>query len=101
KSQNPEVRWEAAIVAARVAGVVPHQELTEVIAQSHRLGYALIELDARLALAEMEMKSGQTAQGRAHLTAVEADAKARGYNLVARKAATALLSRDRQGAGSP
>jgi len=35
------------------------------------------------------MKAGQTAEGRAHLTAIEADAKAIGYNLVARKAAGA------------
>ena len=48
-----------------------------------------IELDARLVLAEIEMKSGQTTAGRAHLTAVEADARAKGYNLVARNAATA------------
>ena len=48
-----------------------------------------IELDARLALAEIEMRSGQTTTGRAHLTAIEADAKAKGYSLIARKAATA------------
>jgi hypothetical protein len=48
-----------------------------------------IELDARLALAEIEMKTGQVTAGRAHLTAIEADAKAKGYNLIARKATTA------------
>jgi hypothetical protein len=35
------------------------------------------------------MKVGQTAEGRAHLTAIEADAKAKGNILVARKAAIA------------
>jgi hypothetical protein len=35
------------------------------------------------------MKSGETISGRAHLAAIEADAKAKGYNLIARKAATA------------
>jgi hypothetical protein len=48
-----------------------------------------IELDARLALAEIEMKIGQTTAGRAQLAAIEADAKIKGYNLIARKAATA------------
>jgi hypothetical protein len=48
-----------------------------------------IELEARLALAEIEMKAGQTAAGRAHPAAIEADAKAKGYNFVARKAVTA------------
>ncbi len=44
---------------------------------------------ARLALAEIEMKSGQTTAGRAHLTAIEADAKTKGHNLIARKAVIA------------
>jgi len=63
--------------------------LAAVIAGSQELGYRLMELDARLALAELEMKAGQTAEGRAHLTAIEADARAKGYNLVARKAGSA------------
>jgi DNA-binding winged helix-turn-helix (wHTH) protein/tetratricopeptide (TPR) repeat protein/TolB-like protein len=100
KSQNPEIRWQTAIIAARIqapekdaahftAGTTARKELAAVIAKSRELGYMGIELDARLALAEIEMKSGQTAPGRAHLTAIEADAKAKGYNLIARKAATA------------
>ena len=47
------------------------------------------EFDARLALAEIEMKAGQMTAGRAHLTAIEADALVKGYILVARKAAIA------------
>lgn len=100
KSQNPEIRWGAAIVAARIedaqpdaahsaAGVAARKELTGVIAKSQELGYRLVALDARLAQAELEMKAGQTAEARAHLAAIEADAKAKGYNLVARKAVIA------------
>jgi tetratricopeptide (TPR) repeat protein len=92
KSQNPEIRWEAAIIAARMEvadKAEARKELTSVIASSHRLGYVLVELDARLALAELEMKAGQKAEGRAHLAAIQADAKAKGYNLVARKAVMA------------
>jgi hypothetical protein len=63
--------------------------LESVIAQSRKLGFRIVELDARLALAEIEMKAGQTPAARAHLTAIEAEAKALGYNLVARKAAIA------------
>ena len=44
-----------------------------------------IELEARLVLAEIEMKAGQTTGGRAHLAAIDADTKAKGYNLLARK----------------
>jgi DNA-binding winged helix-turn-helix (wHTH) protein/Tfp pilus assembly protein PilF/TolB-like protein len=101
KSQNPEIRWRTAIAAARIntagkdaahsaAGIAARQEMATIIAKSRELGYQGIELDARLALAEIEMRAGQTTGGRTHLAAVEADAKAKGYNLVARKAAAAL-----------
>jgi hypothetical protein len=65
------------------------KELAAVIAKSRERGYLIVKLDARLALAELEDESGQTAEGRAHLAAIEADAKAKGYKLVAHKAATA------------
>jgi eukaryotic-like serine/threonine-protein kinase len=100
KSQNPEIRWRTAIAAARVetagkdgthsvAGASTRKELASIVAKSHELGYRGIELDARLALAEIEMKAGQTTAGRALLTTIETDAKTKGYNLVARKAAAA------------
>jgi tetratricopeptide (TPR) repeat protein len=100
KSQDPNTRWTVAITAARIetaetnpahsaAGTAARKELAVIITKSRELGYKGIELDARLALAEIEMKTGQTAAGREHLTAIEADAKAKGYNLIARKAATA------------
>jgi DNA-binding winged helix-turn-helix (wHTH) protein/tetratricopeptide (TPR) repeat protein len=98
KSQNPEVRWRTAIAAARlyVAGkdnartaprMTAQKELNAIVAKSRELGYRGIELDARLALAEIEMKEGQTAAGRAHLAAIQSDAKAKGYHLITRKAA--------------
>ncbi len=98
KSQNPEIRWRTAIAAARVyvAGkdnartasrMAAKKELNAIVPKSRELGYRGIELDARLALAEIEVKEGQTAAGRAHLAAIESEAKAKGYQLVARKAA--------------
>jgi ATP/maltotriose-dependent transcriptional regulator MalT len=100
KSQNPDIRWQTAITAARIgnaehnvapsaAGSATRKELATIIAKSRELGYLGIELDARLATAEIEMKAGQMTGGRAHLAAIEADAKIKGYNLLARKAATA------------
>ena len=100
KSQNPEIHWQTAITEAYIetaekdvghsaAGNATRKELAAVIARSRELGYMGIELEARLALAEMEMKTGQTTAGRAHLTAIETDAKAKGYNLIARKVAIA------------
>jgi eukaryotic-like serine/threonine-protein kinase len=100
KSQNPDIRWRTAITAARVetggkdlahssAGIAARKELAAIIAKSRELGYQGIELDARLALAEIEMKAGQTTAGRAHLAAIEAEAKAKGYMLLAHKAVIA------------
>jgi DNA-binding winged helix-turn-helix (wHTH) protein/tetratricopeptide (TPR) repeat protein/TolB-like protein len=90
KSQDPEIRWRTAIAEARInsTGPAARKELDAVVAKSRELGYRGVELDARLALAEIEMKAGQTAAGRAHLAAIEADAKAKGYNLIARKASS-------------
>ncbi len=98
KSQNPEIRWRTAITGARTettdkvavrsaTGIAARRELESVIAKACELGYHIVELDARLALAEIEMKAGQTTEGRAHLDAIEADAKTKGYLLVAKKAA--------------
>ena len=98
KSQNPDIRWRTAITAARVEtsgqdaaayGSAAQKELAAIITKSRELGYMGIELDARLALAEIEMKTGQTVSGRAHLTTLEAEARAKGYILIAHKAATA------------
>jgi DNA-binding winged helix-turn-helix (wHTH) protein/tetratricopeptide (TPR) repeat protein/TolB-like protein len=100
KSQNPNTRWQTAITAARIetagnnhahsaAAAATRKELATIITKSRELGYLGVELDARLVLAEIEMKSGQTTVGRAHLAAIETDAKTRGYNLIARKAVTA------------
>jgi DNA-binding winged helix-turn-helix (wHTH) protein/tetratricopeptide (TPR) repeat protein len=98
KSQNPEVRWRTAISAARLylagksnvstaSGTAVQKELNAIVAKSREMGYRGVELDSRLALAEIEVKEGQTAAGWTHLAAIESEAKAKGYQLVARKAA--------------
>jgi tetratricopeptide (TPR) repeat protein len=100
KSQSPEIRWRTAIAAARIetlgndpahssATVAARKELVTIVAKSRELGYAGIEINARLALAEIEMKTGQVTSGREHLAAIEADATAKGYKLVAHKAVLA------------
>jgi DNA-binding winged helix-turn-helix (wHTH) protein/tetratricopeptide (TPR) repeat protein len=98
KSQSPQIRWRTAITAAGFdkagkdvekspAWIAARQELTAIIGRSRELGYRGVELDARLALAEIEMKAGERVPGRAHLASIEADAKTKGYKLVALKAA--------------
>ncbi len=100
KSQNPEIRWRTAIVAARIetaekgvahsaSVIATRKELTAIIAKSRELGYQGIELDARLALAEIEMKAGQITAGRAHLPRSRRTPKPKATTSVARKAALA------------
>jgi len=98
RSQNPAIRWQTAIVAARVetadtnaahsaSAIAIRKGLAAIILKSRELGYEAFELEARLALAEIELKAGLMTDGRAHLAGIEADAKSKGYNLIARKAA--------------
>jgi len=63
------------------------RELEAVLGKATRHGYLGYEFQSRLALGEIEMKSGKTADGRARLQALERDAKAKGFLLIARKAA--------------
>jgi hypothetical protein len=60
--------------------------LEAVSAEAARLHLADEELSTRLALGELEMKSGRTAAGRARLARLEKDAGAKGYTLIARQA---------------
>jgi hypothetical protein len=71
------------------SGEATRRELAAIIKESRQRGYQKIELDARLALAKIELNAGQAAEGRAHLEAVEKDARAKGYKLIAGKAALA------------
>jgi hypothetical protein len=56
------------------------------LAEATKRGFVGYQLEARLALGELEMKSRQTAAGRAHLTALEKEARTRGFLAVSRKA---------------
>jgi hypothetical protein len=47
------------------------KELAAIITKSREVGYMGIEFDARPALAEIQVKLGQTMAGRAHLAALE------------------------------
>jgi tetratricopeptide (TPR) repeat protein len=49
-------------------------------------GLVLEQFECRLAIGELEMKSGKAVAGRAHLGALEKDATAKGFLLIARKA---------------
>ncbi len=62
------------------------------LAESTKLGFVPYQFEARLALGEMEMRFGKTPAGRARLRALEKDATAKGFFLIARKAHAAASS---------
>jgi tetratricopeptide (TPR) repeat protein len=97
KSQNAEARLKFRIAAARVRAATPRnadarKDLEGVLAEATQLGLSQYQFEARLALGEIEMKSGKTPAGRARLEALEKDATAKGFLLVARKAHAAAAS---------
>jgi hypothetical protein len=63
--------------------------LEAVLEQAKKTGFLGYELEAGLALGEIETQSGNVARARTRLEALERQAAARGFGLIARKAATA------------
>jgi serine/threonine protein kinase/tetratricopeptide (TPR) repeat protein len=94
KSQYRTVLLNIAIVAARVRAALgktseARESLKATSAEAKRLGFLGQQFEARLLLGEIEMKSGPIAAGRARLAALEKDATAKGFGLIARRAAAA------------
>jgi tetratricopeptide (TPR) repeat protein len=90
-SKSRRTRLDVNLSTARVlaaTGSLPDAErrlqAAIVEAQIHSMDR---ELESRLTLAQVELASGKTAAGRARLAAVRKDAAAKGFGLVARKAA--------------
>jgi eukaryotic-like serine/threonine-protein kinase len=94
KCQNLGLRLEFNVASARVkaaskkvddrAGAA--RDLNSSLAEATRTGFLIIQLRARLALGELEVQSSDLQTGRARLAAVEKDAAAKGFLLIARKA---------------
>jgi tetratricopeptide (TPR) repeat protein len=93
--QDPRPRLAITISAARVATAIsgdpaqPRKLLDGALADSQRDGLVPYQFEARFALAEILMKVGKTGQGRFQLAALEKDATAKGFLLIARKARAA------------
>jgi tetratricopeptide (TPR) repeat protein len=97
KSEDRGVRLDVAIATGRVRAAIGKPDealrmLQNTLIQSKRLGYVGYQFEARLALGEVEMHSGHAAEGRACLAALQKDAEAKGFGLVARKAAADLAA---------
>lgn len=82
ENAEPNIRLSVAVNVARIRAASLHNgSLTPVLgglistlAEARKLRYFGIELEARLALGEIEVKSGVRARGRAQLQTVERDA---------------------------
>jgi tetratricopeptide (TPR) repeat protein len=92
QANDRNLKLTIAIAKARVDAASGKQqdamkELATVEKDARAAGLVAIEFEARLALGETEIKAGQAAKGRATLTALAQEAKAKGFNLIAGKAA--------------
>ena len=57
--------------------------------EANRFGLVRIQLEASLAIAEIQQKGRNPAQGRVHLAKLANDARAKGFELIAREASAA------------
>ena len=97
-SHNQELELRAAITAARLQAVSASvhdvseskRQLNRVLADATAAGFGDVEFEARLALGQIELASGNLAAGRARLEAVKKDSADAGLLLVAQKASAAL-----------
>jgi DNA-binding winged helix-turn-helix (wHTH) protein/tetratricopeptide (TPR) repeat protein/TolB-like protein len=97
KGLNRQVALAVAIAAARVDAASggpantnrAAKSLQSALAEATVAGFVNYQLEARLALGEIKMRSGGSAQTRTTLEILEKDAAARGFSLIARKAAAA------------
>jgi len=97
KSENLDARFAFRITAARVrqASGRPSdrqeaaKSLETILAEAKKAGFLGDELEADLALGEIEFQSGNVAIARRYLETLERQAAAQGFGLIARKAAAA------------
>jgi eukaryotic-like serine/threonine-protein kinase len=94
KSQNRFARLQFELTSARVKAPTDDPEtsraqLDDVLAQAHKHEFLGIELEARLELAQLAKRTGHIAESQEQLTLLEKSARAKGFGLIARKAASA------------
>ncbi len=90
RKENPQ--FDILILEARIDAALNKTEqaeksLNDVIAAATKTGQVRFVFMASLALGECEIKAGKATEGRARLAALQKDAKAKGFYLIARKAA--------------
>jgi tetratricopeptide (TPR) repeat protein len=94
RSQSHELRLRAGVVAARLQAASggkseiaeSKKRLRSVAADATRTAFLKDQFDSRLALGQIEMKSGEITTGRTRLAALGKEAGEKGFLLIARKA---------------
>ena len=99
KSQNRAAHLDFSIESARVRAASglsadlaeAARVLSGTLVEASKYGFAGHQFEARLSLGEIEMRLGKITAGRVRLAALEKEARARGFLLIARKAAAARI----------
>jgi DNA-binding winged helix-turn-helix (wHTH) protein/TolB-like protein/predicted negative regulator of RcsB-dependent stress response len=94
KSQNLLARLQYGLAAAHVLLASDHPEMSkprleQILREARAHGLTGVELEAMLAGADLEKRSGHTALAQVQLASLERTAREKGFGLVARKAAAA------------
>jgi serine/threonine protein kinase/tetratricopeptide (TPR) repeat protein len=92
RSQNLSVQLAFAVAKARADAAsqqigAAKTVLKEALAKATKSGYVGYQLESRLVLEEIELKSGKSTASRARLEQLQKEAKEKGFDLIARKAA--------------
>jgi tetratricopeptide (TPR) repeat protein len=95
KSENRQMHLGLRILEGRVSAAEGRAAAAAGTLESARreaakVGLLGLELEARLALGEVEMKSANVAAGRARLELLQKDGSAKGFGLIARKCSEAM-----------
>ena len=95
KSNNGALRLSIAITTASIQAfggdtARATNSLNAIAAEARKFGLIALELEARLALGQIEVAAGNLDAGRSRLATVQRNAKARGYMHIANRAAEAM-----------
>jgi hypothetical protein len=94
RSASRVPRFEATLASARVLGATGRtpealKKLDSMLTETRKYGYLAYEYQTRLELGRIEMQTGSIVAGRARLAALEKEARARGFELIADKSGKA------------
>jgi tetratricopeptide (TPR) repeat protein len=81
---------DARVLAAQGNAADAIAKLRPILVEATKYGYLSYELEARVELYQIEMKSGRTPEARGELASLAKEAQARGFGLIRRKAKAAF-----------